>query len=202
MSFPTPLLASGRLITTLITAMTNPAGTWYKFRQILEYLLAGVADYVLFIDCDAFIMMREDHDPVARMVDTMNEKGVDIMVADEDWRGAVRLHSQFSSHAHTYTHTHARTRTHTHTHTTTTTTTSTSTTTASTNRSTHATTSARIYSLALASRFLRVAIRWAPPTRESCSCATATGRYRSSQTYFECRPTTSARQTNRHASVR
>mmetsp|Transcript_4523 Transcript_4523/g.11574 ORF Transcript_4523/g.11574 Transcript_4523/m.11574 type:complete len:567 (-) Transcript_4523:8-1708(-) len=62
--------------------------TWYKFRQILQYLLDGVAEYVLFVDCDAFIMLRQDHDPVGRMVDTMNAKGVDIMVADEDWRGA------------------------------------------------------------------------------------------------------------------
>lgn len=86
-------------------------GTWYKFRQILESLLANLADYILFIDCDAFIMLRQvscnhhddasiprlhrsktafrqDHDPVARMVETMNSREVDIMVADEDWRGA------------------------------------------------------------------------------------------------------------------
>lgn len=34
-------------------------GTWYKFRQILEYLLANAAEYILFIDCDAFIMLRQ-----------------------------------------------------------------------------------------------------------------------------------------------
>eukprot|EP00038_Savillea_parva_P028503 m.65465 g.65465 ORF g.65465 m.65465 type:complete len:552 (-) comp8293_c0_seq1:78-1733(-) len=63
--------------------------TWYKFKQILDYLLANVAEYVLFVDCDAFIMQRQDHDPVAKMVDVMNQHKVDIMVADEDWRGAV-----------------------------------------------------------------------------------------------------------------
>jgi hypothetical protein len=34
-------------------------------------------------------LAAQDHDPVARMIETMNTEAVDIMVADEDWRGAV-----------------------------------------------------------------------------------------------------------------
>lgn len=59
--------------------MSMFSGTWYKFRQLLNALLMGLADFVLFVDCDAFILHKVGQDVLVKMESEMNSRGVNIM---------------------------------------------------------------------------------------------------------------------------
>lgn len=60
--------------------------TWYKFRSILELLNKILYEFVLFVDVDAIIYSRPNHDTVSEMINLINKEKMDILVADEDWR--------------------------------------------------------------------------------------------------------------------
>eukprot|EP00039_Didymoeca_costata_P014793 m.243376 g.243376 ORF g.243376 m.243376 type:complete len:509 (-) comp16097_c0_seq53:579-2105(-) len=61
--------------------------TWRKMSWLLEKLLENVAQYLLFVDCDAIIKTRPNHDTVSSMIDVMNSRNdTHMMLANEDWQ--------------------------------------------------------------------------------------------------------------------
>lgn len=58
---------------------------WMKLQVIRDYLVADEADYILFLDADAILYTQPGHDPARGFIKLLEEKGVDMQWADEDW---------------------------------------------------------------------------------------------------------------------
>lgn len=76
------------------THMTNAApkkvfrvnANWEKFQFVLDYLNTGSFSHILLLDADA-TFFNSDHDTLRTMANDMDERGVSLLLADEDWWG-------------------------------------------------------------------------------------------------------------------